>query len=850
MPAISNNKNSPGARTVTELLFLGLIKALKKKGFVIDATAIAEFIALFNAFPDLEKLKFYLSPIVSKSGEEQELFYEIYDEWLNSQKVSDQITPSPQKIAKKDLHKNYILRVSAIVVAVLVLIIVYAVIRSHRQTHDVKPKKSDTTANVNIDPFLNRVNNTPAPRQNGRPAEKTAVLTGCPIRVTVVSMPDRDLDNRINAGKHVNPLPVAVLSGALTFIVFFIAYFFAVNKRKELLTKKEAVLSSGDYTAPLDIPFPCKESFIYEEPSLIKTYRRLKDKVENETYHLDIPKTINNTISNYGLFTPAFSQKAQDREYLIVIDGDGPFDQQIQLFNYLVKIFTRENIKLTCCYFYADTDQLYFHGSSSSLTWDHVAQLYSECVLIIISNGHRFLNSGLPLIEKNKETEFRKWENRVLVTPIPSLDWKSKEQTLSKTFHIIPADLEGWLLLLQVITGERRAADIRREHQVYSCSRVDFEDVQQLKKYLGDDDLFQWVCATAVYHRIRWEIVIEIGTKLLSHKDVLFKLNYSNLLKLFRIEWMKDGVFPTGTRISLLKELSVENELLARKAMLKMLNHSDLLLNKNSVAYKEKAIESYSNKFMLYANNPVEFKAFEDDADTFLSLWQNGHIADTAFEVYVKNDKQEWNTPVKSLTHAAGPVNLNNYITERNSIFRTYFSFDRLLQLLLCLLINFVLLHIIVYNFQKDLIVTGVNKRVAFITDAPAPPMVRISIQADSIFEAVLKQNTFNKKGPGPFKVIYERGDTTETETYDPFVIQRHPFISQNANVSPGRFCYDFSFPVTDFYKQHKKTGKIEIDILNQKFINQVPLNCDQYWVVFDQPDCQLDLSPSDSFKR
>jgi hypothetical protein len=314
-----------------ELLFLSLVKALRAEGFVVNATIIADFIALFVAFPDLVQLKFVLSPIVSRNEEEQQTFYKIYDEWLKSQAIYDIIPPPPKLPGKNELHKKYILWVASIVIFLLASATIFAVIEGRHDRTLVLPSKSAMDSATKADSLLFPNTPTPVTSTHASPAKGLAGLSDCPIHATVRPVYDPEFENFINMDQGVKWQPVFIVAAVITLAIFLAAYFLAITKRNKLLQQKEAVLNTENLDAPPNIPFACKESLIYEEHALLNTCRRLKNKAENEIYELDIQSTIGKTIGNFGLFTPAYQQKRQDSEYLILIDSNGPDDQHAHL---------------------------------------------------------------------------------------------------------------------------------------------------------------------------------------------------------------------------------------------------------------------------------------------------------------------------------------------------------------------------------------------------------------------------------------------------------------------------------------------------------------------------------------
>jgi hypothetical protein len=185
-----------------------------------------------------------------------------------------------------------------------------------------------------------------------------------------------------------------------------------------------------------------------------------------------------------------------------------------------------------------------------------------------------------------------------------------------------------------------------------------------LREYLEDDELFQWVCAMAVYPVIKWEPMLAVGSALLTASHSLYKLNYANLLKIVRIGWLNGKTIPQDIRTRLLKSLYIHSEIIARRKILELLKESDEIIASGSDAYKEKLLLSYTQSFVLYANDPRKNKQQEENAKKFLSIWDKQAVPDLATVIYLRNPDKAWDTPVRSLDNASRSVGPNKFLNE------------------------------------------------------------------------------------------------------------------------------------------------------------------------------------------
>jgi len=189
------------------------------------------------------------------------------------------------------------------------------------------------------------------------------------------------------------------------------------------------------------------------------------------------------------------------------------------------------------------------------------------------------------------------------------------------------------------------------------------------REYLHDEDLFQWLCALAIYPTLQWEVLLSIGAAVLQQRNALHKLNIANLLRLIRIGWLSNGnTIPTDIRLELLRQLGLREELTARQTILELLKESDALINASDDARTDARTQiqllSETQSFILYAYDTRTNKSHEADARKFMSRWDRRQIPDLATVLYLQNKDREWNTPVRSPDDPTQSVGANRFINE------------------------------------------------------------------------------------------------------------------------------------------------------------------------------------------
>ncbi|MBD2755163.1 tetratricopeptide repeat protein [Spirosoma validum] len=394
---------------------------------------------------------------------------------------------------------------------------------------------------------------------------------------------------------------------------------------------------------PLEIPLENRDAdLITRDQSFYQLVRTLRQPTEGEIQRLHVSRTMQATMREGGFPTLVFQPHMMETEYLFLIDRSQIRSQQVALFDYLFRTFVQENVCVERFFFQKTFDLFTNEKQTKGLTLRQLANTYRQHTLIIWSNGYPLLYPPYPVVEPAIREALTDWESRAILTPIPFADWGSKERALQTDFLLLPADLTGQLRLIQALNEKQTYQNSylsQQKDELYSTEYVEFQEIDELRDYLGDD-LFQWLAAVAVYPRIRWEVVVEMGRALLPPEAV----NFTNLLKLARISWMHEGSFPDYTRLELLKALRPENEAKARQTLLRMLTYAEQYFPGERFYDGEKYLLQTINQFTLYAHNADTFADYQPAQEAFKKLYEQGLFPDGAALRYLENPDNNWTT--------------------------------------------------------------------------------------------------------------------------------------------------------------------------------------------------------------
>jgi len=432
------------------------------------------------------------------------------------------------------------------------------------------------------------------------------------------------------------------------------------RKRKPPAVSQVKPASDTQIKGPYDIPFEQNDiKLIQQERELRRTFIQMRYKAEEETLVLSVPGTISSIIRSGGSPQLIFASLTQQQQYLILIDRANPKSMLTRLFGWLVKTLAEEGIPVTA--FYYDKNFVSYNDSfPGGISLQRLAETYNNATLIILGRAQELVYSAYPVIEERFLKELNRWQSKAIITPAPVKDWATKEKILQEYFILLPADTMSLQKLIPALREKNKPHTSLleiAEAERYTTRGIDFRNVDELRDYLDKDQtLFQWLCAICVYPRLKWEVVIEIGKAILDKSGEPEKLNYSNLLKLCRITWMQQGVFPQATRLELLKRLTTDNELCARERLLRMLNYSTSLYGEKGYFFEEeKNRQQLTNQFILHASNNDHYYQYAGSREAFKKLWKRDAILDMPLKKYLdKTSKDDWQTPVNDGKQSVG----------------------------------------------------------------------------------------------------------------------------------------------------------------------------------------------------
>ncbi|MDO9375266.1 MAG: hypothetical protein Q7T76_12655 [Ferruginibacter sp.] len=452
---------------------------------------------------------------------------------------------------------------------------------------------------------------------------------------------------------------------------------------------------------PFDLPFRTRNNLLQPEPALSEVAWQMRRRIDDDATYMHLGKTINKAVRNAGFFRPVTVPRTHQSEYLVLIDETIVNNQQVKLFEYVVELLRKQNVFIDKFYYKQDPMLCYNRMEPLGVSLEKLFEKYPRHILLVFGTGEQLIYPHYPVFDPAFQHLVRRWKFKAIITPTPVTDWGLKEKVvLGNEVLVVPADVYGQLLMMEHIFrgGPVSQGDLMEfGDQFYRAATFDVEEIDELMAYceqadwarsssgvVADNILFQWIAALAVYPRVRWELIIGIGKSVLEHHRLPGELNFTNLLRIARIQWMKEGRFPDFTRLELLKRLTIQHEVLARETILALLQEipAQEITGENFV-FEEKEIQRIVNEFNLYVYDPVRYAGYSTSASLFEKLWLEKKILDGPAKVYLKNEDRSWTTMLQG-TSSTGEVekqSLDDYMAtppvEKESLktFRLWLGF-------------------------------------------------------------------------------------------------------------------------------------------------------------------------------
>lgn len=306
---------------------------------------------------------------------------------------------------------------------------------------------------------------------------------------------------------------------------------------------------------------------------LHRVFRRLKS--EEYSRFVNIENTIQATIRKAGIVQPVFQHEDKDVEFVVIIEKQRLENHVMHWMEYIFSQF--EQLSASVHVFYYETDpRICMNKKGELVNIQNFKGINSH--LIVVGNGHcfvdtytfRFEHSISPLY-KWAETWLKGWAKVGILTPVHLDQWQTSDHTLSELFCLSRASLDGLISLLDYWQDDNLIDKARLSEPLCTTGPTHID----LLEVIYPPQVFDWICACAIYPEIQWDLTIHLGLTMETRPHEL--VNGKNIELLLRLPWFKSGRMPKVVRYSLIERLDSNRLLLIKVRQIV----AELLSNQN-----------------------------------------------------------------------------------------------------------------------------------------------------------------------------------------------------------------------------------------------------------------------------
>jgi len=381
-------------------------------------------------------------------------------------------------------------------------------------------------------------------------------------------------------------------------VLFLLAAFYGFYRRPSAVLRGRAT-RGGERATCEGVHEPAGA---FDEEALRRTAREFRTLRASEAWGLDIEKTINRALRLPGHYPVVMKAAKRSVEYLILLDREYEGDHLSILLDRIFDQIRHEHV----------TARTYFFNGDPRICWDpvieahvHLSTLAARHVdsrVLLFTDGRRLVEPSSGMLEPWTSV-FSQWGQPILFAPtVPP----QRLGVLCQRFNVWPASLDAVAAAL-ASEGRRRAWEPRQKTLAVRepDSPAELDDIRD---DLGAE-LFALLCACAVYPRLDWDLTIFLGRRLGGPHII----DQQNLFLLFQLSWFREGRIPPEFRLALLKRLDPERRRAVAEMLSDFFDTSTGsadLDEKGGVSRFPVAVELTTTRSKR-GRNPVLIRAFE-----------------------------------------------------------------------------------------------------------------------------------------------------------------------------------------------------------------------------------------------
>lgn len=579
-PDISPSPSQEGQQLPLE----DFLDALRREGFAVDADHYHEVPQLLNTLAaehTFEELQSLLAPLFARNRQEQQRFYAFFRRYFEIRPARVATPPplagAPEPIkrvegkAPEKSKRNIRGQLLAGLAIILVLGLVYT-----WYTQILAFLTNSKVITVGLLAFLavelKAIHNVLKRRLKGRDTFwYGALFIGVFLGIMAFVFPQLKSSFFQEYGLY-------IVFGFAVLLLPLNWYWSRPEKAKAVKVAPPSRLIAP-LRFPPDAPFPRLNLIGRTEAFHISRHLNRLQADSYNTREIDIPATLERTVRNAGIIDIAFQQVATRPHYLLLIDAANANEHEIEWFDYLLQVLQGDETRLERYFFEHDPGFCWLERGADAVP---LQNLYGGQRLIILSDGYSMADPVSGGLFNWVLGLFSLWTEKALLSFRPVEEWGYFEQQLSQEFYLAPSTIDG---LMEAVGYFDNYSDKSLEewHRDNIYDVLNTDDVGLIRRSMPAE-LFEWLCACALYPELHWKLTLYLGDVLEQRPNAL--LNPEHLTRLNRLKWLREGQIPDQARTVLVQLLPEAAAAKAHQALAKVLARPGSAPPEHSYAYR------------------------------------------------------------------------------------------------------------------------------------------------------------------------------------------------------------------------------------------------------------------------
>ncbi|WP_418604138.1 hypothetical protein [Hwangdonia sp.] len=587
-----------------------------------------------TAFGDL---KYIIGPLLSKTPEEQEKFYAVFDTYFGAvekkanidkqkpkNKVINNIDKRKKKIRSNKRKKFIVVLVLSVVVLIGLGIGYIYLIKPILSDPEISEKKVVNQKKEEINKiFADLLNSPELNTEKFSEAKKTIEKAEKEFKTGKIKESYDTLDNliyysRLDFENHqslrqkiselrsrINPFiykrpnliniekPDVEIYLSLILILIFFLNEYQKSQNQSFIAELEQG-KKPPYVWQFNLNH--KPKIIWDN-EIYQTAHHLRKRVIGDELDFDINRTIKETLNHGGLLELTYKPRSKPSEYIALIDKSYLQSHQASFFSFLANEFSESDIHIDQ-FFYQDNMLMFWSESQNKKHYslEDLIKLFPKHRVLIFGMGHEMLDITKGAIKKYA-LGMNNWSDVAILTPRPTSDWDYREKILSQSFIILPASSSGLIELIDTFEKIKstQLGAWKFEHASTGIELPD--DVNLGIKHLSyqlTPDVFKWLCICAVYPQLFWDLTLYLGDVMFPGKSIITQ---QNLLSLLKTPWFNNGFIPLEYREQLTAQLDDATKDEVRKKIVEQMRKNPP--KKNTHAFDEYKLNLLVNELLI-----------------------------------------------------------------------------------------------------------------------------------------------------------------------------------------------------------------------------------------------------------